>query len=298
MMLYNRQFAVLIGLLGVVFYSSKAIFVKLSYHYGIDTISLLFLRMLFALPIYLAINLFRKQNKNTSVSSKDWVFIVFLGFIGYYLSSWFDFEGLKHIDASLERIILFIYPTIVVFLSKIFLKTKITKRQIWAIMITYLGLIIIFSRKLFLNLDASEHLIWGSFLIFLCAISYAVYFTGSGKILPKIGTMSFTIKVMSISSCIIFTHYLLSKGLSWPYYPWQVYFYSFLMAVIATVLPSFMISESIRRLGADKVSVLASLGPVSTIILAVIFLGETLFLEQLIGTAVVLLGIYVISKRT
>ena len=114
--------------------------------------------------------------------------------------------------------------------------------------------------------------------------------------LPKIGTISFTIKVMCISSLIIFIHYAVVKGFTWPLYPWQVYLYSLLMAIVATVLPSFMISEAIRRLGADKVSVLASLGPVSTIILAVIFLGETLFLEQIIGTAVVLLGIYVISK--
>lgn len=285
------------GLLGVIFYSSKAIFVKLAYQYGIDTISLMFLRMGFALPIYLIIAYAKREEQKNypEATSKEWILMFFLGFIGYYLSSWFDFEGLKFIDASLERIILFIYPTIVLFLSKAFLKTQITKKQVFAIGITYVGLLIIFGRKLILNFDNSENLAWGSFLVFLCALCYATYLTGSGKLLPKLGTLSFTTKVMSISSIIVFIHYVTENGFTWDNYPIEVYIYSLLMATIATVLPSFMISESIRRIGADNVSILASIGPVSTIILAIIVLGETLFIEQYFGTAIILYGIYTIS---
>ncbi len=299
-----KTVALLLGAFGVIFYSTKAVFVKMAYQYGIDPITLMSYRLLFSMPFYVVIFLvsnYRKKEKKTGkspIKPKEIALIIFLGFIGYYISSLLDFVGLQYIDASLERLILFVYPTIVVILSKIFLKKPVTKQQLLAIALTYLGVFVIFSQSLFGDATfQSPNLGFGVGLIFLCAFTYATYLVGSHRLLPRFGTINFTTIVMTISFVSVAIHYHFSFGFNYETYHPNVYYLSFAMAIVSTLLPSYMIAEAIKRIGANTVGILGSLGPVSTISLSMLFLGERLTLVQYIGAFIILGGIFIVSQK-
>lgn len=252
--------------------------------------------MLFALPFFLVIWLInRKEWKTKPVARKEGFIIALLGFVGYYLASYFDFKGLTLISASLERLILFSYPTIVLILSVFILKKKITNTQIFSILITYLGIAIIFLDRGGIASGSTESLLLGAFFIAISAFTYALYLVGSNFIIAKVGSVRLTTFSMMVSSSAVIIHYLLTSEIDLLSYPKEVYFLSFLMAVIATVIPSFLINEAIKRIGAPTVSIIGSLGPVSTITLSMIFLGEMLTLTQFGGALVIISGVLVIS---
>lgn len=289
--------AVLIAALGVILFSTKAVIIKLAYQYDIDAVSLLLLRMLFALPFYVVIfGLRRKEWKENPLTKKQLGAILSLGFVGYYLASYFDFKGLTLISASLERLILFSYPTIVLVLSAIFLKKRITVPQYVSILITYLGIAIIFLDKGGITGGSSSDLLWGSSFIALSAFAYAVYLVGSNSLIAQVGTVRLTTYSMIISCFIVILHYLITTEPDIFNYQLEVYLLSFLMAIIATVIPSFLINEAIKRMGAPNVSIIGSLGPVSTITLSMIFLGEALTFIQYGGALVIICGVVVISR--
>ena len=270
--------------------------VKLAYGYEIDELSLLLLRMVFSLPFYIAVWLYKRNEwKTRPLSHKQWVAIIALGLVGYYLASYFDFKGLTYISASLERLILFTYPTIVLILSAIFLKKKITKFQLIAIFITYSGLAIIFLDNQGIASGSTEEVIAGSVFILLSAFTYAIYLTGTNFLIGKIGTLRLTTVVMTMSCLAVITHFYITENPDILSHPYQVYVIGILMAVFATVLPSFMINEAIKRIGAPDVSILGSLGPISTITLSMIFLDEQLTLIQFFGALVIISGVAIIS---
>jgi len=276
-------------------FSAKAIMVKLGYRYDVDTVTLLLLRMVIALPFYLFISIRETKKQNIYRLSKTDVWsIIGLGFIGYYLASYFDFYGLKFISASLERLILFVYPTLVIIISIIFLRKRATKIQIAAILITYLGIFIAFADDL--NF-VSENLWVGVVSIFLSALTYAFYLVGSGVMIPKLGAVRFTAYAMTVSCVMVIIHYLLTNTVEVFHQPWEVYALGFGMATISTVIPSFLISEAIRRLGASNFAIYGSIGPISTILLAIIFLGERIDFYQIIGTVVVISGVSIINIK-
>ncbi|WP_298556167.1 DMT family transporter [uncultured Algibacter sp.] len=282
-----------IGILGIVLFSSKAVMVKLAYNYKVDVISILLLRMLFSFPFYIVIAyIYRNQESLDKPNSKDYLWLVFFGFVGYYLASYFDFVGLTYIKASLERIILFLYPTIVLLLNKIFLKQPITKIQAGAIGLTYLGIIIAFSNEVAIS---GQGTYLGGFFILLSAITYASYLVGSGWLIPKFGIMKFTAYAMIISCICVFVHYSLISEINLFSFSWEVYGLGFLIAVFATVIPSFLVSASIKMISSSNFAIVAGVGPISTIILAAIFLNERLTLLQLFGALVVILGILLVS---
>jgi drug/metabolite transporter (DMT)-like permease len=219
--------------------------------------------------------------------------LVFFGFIGYYLASYFDFVGLSYITASLERIILFIYPTIVLLFNKWFLKRGITKKQKLAIFITYIGILITFGSEV--SVSGTKAYV-GGFFVLLSAITYASYLVGSGWLIPKFGVMRFTAYAMLVSCICVFIHYGIFSRVDIFNFPWQVYMLGLGIAVFATVIPSFLVSISIKLINSSNFAVVAGIGPISTIILAVIFLNESLTLLQIIGTIVVILGILLVSK--
>lgn len=286
---------ILIGLLGIVLFSSKAVMVKLAYQYNVDALSVLFLRMLFSFPFYIVIALIYSKKPNPDVIVKnDYVWLAFFGIVGYYLSSYFDFIGLVYIKASLERIILFLYPTIIIIFNKIFLKKPITQTQAIAIFLTYIGIIITFWGEVVIS-GSDTYL--GGFFILLCAITYASYLVGSGWLIPKFGTVKFTSYVMVISCVCVFIHFGLASKVSMFSYPVEVYVLGFLIAIFATVIPSFLVSESISRISSSNFAVIAGFGPISTIILAAIFLNEILTLLQLFGALVVIFGILLVSLK-
>ena len=204
-------YGISIGILGIILFSSKAVLVKLIYNYEVSALDALLLRMLFSFPIYLVIAFACKNKKQpASTATKDYVWIIAFGVVGYYLASLFDFIGLTYIKASLERIILFLYPTIVLLLNRFFLKTKIESKQLLAIGITYIGIIIAFGQEV--QFSGTNTYIGGAFVL-LSAITYASYLVGSGWLIPKFGVVKFTAYVMSVSCICVFIHYGIAGSL-------------------------------------------------------------------------------------
>ncbi|CAL2081976.1 EamA domain-containing membrane protein RarD [Tenacibaculum sp. 190524A02b] len=281
------------GIIGIVMFSSKAVMVKMAYQYNVSSIHLLMFRMLFSLPFYILILLLSKKNE-TKVNVKDYWWLLFFGFIGYYLASYFDFLGLQYIKASLERIILFIYPTLVLLINRVFFKEKITKYQVLAILLTYAGVILAFGGE---QQALDSKLLLGGFLVFLSALTYASYLVGSGWLIPKFGVKTFTSYAMIIATVCVVIHYLIVDRTSFLVYPKEVYILGFLMAIIATLIPSFLVSYAIQKLGASNFSILGSIGPFSTIVLAFILLGERMNVWQCIGAIIVVVGVRVVAKQ-
>jgi drug/metabolite transporter (DMT)-like permease len=284
-----------LAFVGSILYSTKAIFVKLAYQYDVDAVTLLLLRMLFSLPFYLGIAIYlTRKSDSYRLNRKDYQQLFFLGIVGYYLSSYLDFKGLEYITASLERLILFIYPTFVVLLGYFFFKEKINRSQVLALILTYVGIVVVFIGND--DILHQQNLIIGSTLIVLCSILFAIYMVGSGQLLPRLGTWRFTSYALTISSIAVILHYTIdNRGIGGFDYPLPVFGYSFLMATISTVIPTLLISESIRRIGASNVAIIASVGPISTITLAWIFLDERLMILQILGGILVLSGVVFIS---
>ncbi|WP_034040184.1 DMT family transporter [Wocania ichthyoenteri] len=288
-------YGILLGLLGIVLFSSKAVMVKLAYKYDVDALSILLLRMLFSFPFYVVIAfIYRNKDIGVTLLKKDYTWVVFFGFVGYYLASYFDFVGLTYIKASLERIILFLYPTIVIILNKLFLKKRITKIQAGAIALTYLGIIITFWNEVAIS---GSNTLLGGFFILLSAIAYASYLVGSGWLIPKFGIMKFTSYAMIVSCFCVFVHYGISAQESIFGYPWQVYLLGLLIAVFSTVIPSYLVSASIKMINSSNFAIITGVGPISTIILAAIFLNETLTLLQFFGALMVIIGIFLVSLK-
>lgn len=287
--------AVLLGIIGVILFSAKAVMVKLAYAYEVDSLTLLLFRMGFALPFYLFIAVMKGPVKNAEVRAKDYLWIVFFGFIGYYLASLFDFLGLQYLKAGLERIILFIYPTIVILLSWWIFKKPLSRVQAIAILITYIGIVITFWNEIE---TSGAQTYWGAFLIVLSAITYASYLVGSGWLIPKFGVLRFTSYAMIVSTVCVAIHYMSSGKQEITGYAPEVYAYGLALAVLSTLIPSFLVSEAIKRLDASNFAILGSLGPVSTIILAYLFLDEHLTLLQLMGMLVVISGVTYLSLRS
>lgn len=281
---------------GVVLFSAKAIMVKLSYGLAIDPVSLLLLRMAFSLPVYLLIGyFFGKKQESVTLTYKDYIGVLIAGVFGYYLASLFDFQGLQYITASLERLILFTYPTIVILISRFVLKEQITKAQYYGIGFTYLGMLVIFSPQLFTG--HQENFWLGAGLVFLSALTYAFYLVSSGKYIPRFGTIRFTSWALSVSAgCIIF-HFSIGNYPTITEYSAEVYGLGAAMALFSTVIPSFLISGAIRRIGASNMAIIGSLGPISTIVLAYIFLGEVLTVYQFVGAAIVIAGVIWVNRK-
>lgn len=283
---------------GALCFSAKAVFVKLAYRHEVDSVSLLALRMLFSLPIFLVFAWWSGRDKHSSYprpTGKDWLGIVLVGILGYYLASMFDFFGLQYIDASLERLILFIYPTIVLIISAIWLKQKINTDQYIALALTYVGVTLAFLCGK--DISSSSNFYLGGGLIFLSAFTYAIYLIGSGRLLPKVGTLRFTSYAMTAACGAVLLHHAVVR--QWQLFDFapEVYYLSILIALISTVLPAFMVAEGIRLIGAGNAAIISSVGPISTIILAYLFLGERLNGWQAAGALLVIGGVLLISLR-
>ena len=288
----------IITFLGAVLFSTKAIIVKHAFaHAKVDALTLLTFRMLFSLPFYVATAFFiSSQEGNQKLTSRQWLYVILLGLFGYYLSSLFDFIGLQYISAGLERLILFLYPTFVVFINIIFFKQRISLIQKIALVLTYAGIALAYFGELTFD-TGNPNFFWGSFLIFLCSITYAIYIAGSGKLIPIVGGTKFTAYAMLASTFGVFSHFLIRGN----YAPLQMgvdlWGYGILLAVVATVIPSFMISNGLKRIGSNNVAIISSVGPVSTIIQAHLILGEKIFLAQIIGTILVIAGVLLIGWK-
>lgn len=289
----------LIAFFGAILFSTKAIIVKKAFaDVHVDALTLLTLRMLFSLPFYLIAAFLVSTNKaNIKMSRKEWLATISLGLFGYYLSSLFDFIGLQYISAGLERLILFLFPSFAVLINAIFFRQPIKRIHTWALLLSYIGIGIAYFGEL--QIDAGNpNFYWGSFLIFLCSITYASYIAGSGNLIPKIGASRFTAYAMLSSTAGIFLHYILKGRYDALQQGMDLWWYGISLALVATVIPTFMLSFALKKIGANNVAIISAIGPVSTIIQAHFFLGEPIFAQQIIGTALVLTGILMLSLQT
>lgn len=253
--------------------------------------------MLFSLPFFIGAAIFSaRKASNVRFTGQQWLYVAFIGCLGYYVSSYLDFAGLQFISAGIERLILFIYPTFVVLISAIWFKDKVTRRQVAALVISYIGLLIAFISEANIQVSGKDFY-FGSFCILLCAVTYASYIVGGGKLIPTIGSVKFNSYAMSFASVAVLFHFFAFSNHSLLDLPAMVYVYSFFMAIVSTVIPSYLVSISLNRIGANNTAIIASIGPVSTILQAYYFLDETVSGLQWLGTLLILTGILMISWK-
>ncbi len=263
----------------------------------VDALTLLTLRMVFSLPFFVGIAFFASNTKdNIRLNPRQWVNVIIIGMFGYYLSSLFDFVGLQYISAGLERLILFLYPTFTVLINALVYKQKIRSIQKIALALTYAGIAIAYYGEL--NVDMSNpNFLWGSLLIFLCSITYSIYIVGSGRLIPVMGPTKFTAYAMLSATVGIFVHFILKGNYHTLNSGAGLWSYGILLAVLATVVPSLLISNGMKRIGSNNVAIISGIGPVSTIIQAHFILGEPIFLEQIAGTVLVVAGVLLIGWK-
>ena len=283
-----------IGLSGVVLFSAKSVFAKMAFEYRADPISVLYLRMLFSFPLILLIGFFyEKTQKTSAIDWKDIAKVAVISVLGYYISALFNFIGLTYIEASIERLVLFLYPTMVIFLSLLFLNKPITRNQIFAISLSYLGLIVAFADKLLVNNNAG---FWfGVMLIMLSSFTYAIFLTVADGLIKRVGSFRFsTVAILTMCICMI-VHAMFAGKTQITGYNSHVIWYCVLMAVLSTVIPVYLFNYSMSRLGASNVSIISCLGPVCTLLLSAILLKETITVWQIIGTIRVMGGVLIVN---
>jgi len=279
---------------GAIAFSGKAVIIKLAYRYGVDAVTLLALRMALSAPFFALLGWWASSRPGVApVSSVDRRWVAAMGIVGYYLASYFDFLGLQYVTAALERLLLFVHPTFVVIFSAMLFGRRITGRDVFAIGISYAGIVFVFYNDL---ATQSGNVMLGSFWVLLSALFYAAYLIGSGRLVGRVGSLRFASYAGLVSSVAVVAHFLVTRDVRLiASQPVPVYGLSLLMAVVSTVLPIVMTSEGIRRMGASHASIIGSVGPLATIFLGAIFLGEPVTGVQLAGATLVLAGVLVIS---
>lgn len=285
------------AVLGVLGFSVKAILIKLAYAWHpIDGLTLLALRMIFSAPFFAVLAWWAtRRAEGTPLRAVDWRNLLWLGFIGYYVASLLDFLGLMYITAALERLVLFLYPTMVVLLSALLLGKPITRRSVVALVLSYAGILLVFAHDL--AVGGSARALWtGSALVFGSALFYSLYLVHAGGVIERLGPLRFVSWGMLASTGFVLLQFFLTRDAALLLVPLPVYALSLAMAVFSTVLPTLLIAEAIRRIGANASSLIGSLGPVFTIGLGVVVLDEPVHLVQLAGAALVLLGVTLVTR--
>ena len=282
-------------LLASVGFSARGIIIKLAYPYGVDAVTLLALRMIFSLPFFILMALF-SQRGAAPLSRSQWHMVIVLGFIGYYLSSFLSFLALLYIAAALERLLLYLTPTIVIVISALLMKQPIRRHHVAALALTYGGIVLVLGDQLIVATD-SIAVLTGSTLAFVSALTYAVYMVASGSIIPTIGAARFTAYASGTACVFVILQFLMVRDLQALDLPLPVYGYGVCMAIFCTVLPLWMMAEGVRRIGASQASLMSSIGPVATIVLAAILLGEPVTIVQTCGAALVLAGVWLVGTK-
>ncbi|MBP6022095.1 DMT family transporter [Ferruginibacter sp.] len=285
--------------IGAILFSTKAVIVKKAFaDIKVDALSLLAVRMICAVPFYLIVAFYKtNQEENKKLTGKQWWFLIILGLSGYYLSSFLDFVGLQYISAGLERLILFLYPTITMLITTLVYKQKVSTIQKMALLLTYFGTAVAFYGELKLD-TGTPNFYYGSLLIFLCAITYGFFVAGSGQLIPQIGATKFTAYAMTVAAVGVLLHFVINGNFTViESGNTKFWLYGILIAVVATVIPSFLISAGLKKMGSNNVAIVSSIGPVSTIIQAHFILGEQIFAAQIFGTILVIAGVVMIGWK-
>ncbi|MEO6104025.1 MAG: DMT family transporter [Pseudoxanthomonas sp.] len=284
-----------LALFGAIAFSGKAIIVKLGYRHGADAITLLALRMLVALPFFALMAWWaRRDTQRFRLRGLDRWKVVGLGFCGYYLASFLDFAGLEYITATLERLILYLTPTLVLLIGILAFKRRPALRQLLALAISYAGVALAFAHDLESGADG---IALGALLVFLSALSYSVYLVGSGEVVARVGAVRLTAYASAVACGFCVLHFLVVR--SWHSLfelPAGIYWLSLLNGTLCTVLPVLATMMAVQRLGPALAAQLGMVGPVSTIILSLFLLGEPMGAWQVAGTVLVLIGVFTVTR--
>jgi drug/metabolite transporter (DMT)-like permease len=287
-----RRHGLLLASLGAVAFSGKAIIVKLAYRYGVDAVTLIMYRMLFALPLFVGLVLWAGRGK-PPLTRRDMVAVAGLGFSGYYLSSFLDFAGLKYVSASLERLILYLNPTLVLAIGVLVFGRRVRRGQLPALAVSYAGVFCVFGRELSLQ---GANVPLGAGLVFGSTVSYAVYLAFSGEEVKRLGALRLTGLATSVACVICIAQFLLLRPLSAMAVPAPVIWLSILNATACTFVPVLLVMMAIERIGATLAAQAGTIGPLSTILLAVLILGEPFTIWVAVGTVLVLVGIWLLAR--
>ena len=300
----QQRFAtgLLLAIVGSIAFSGKAIIVKLAYRYGVDAVTLIMYRMLFALPIFAVMAWWSSRGKE-ALTCNDWLGILGLGFTGYYLASYLDFAGLAYISAALERLILYLNPTLVMILGWLLYKKRMTSRQIGAMALSYAGILLVFGHEISIQsisattmTSNNSNTAWGALLVFGSAVSYAIYLSYSGEMVKRLGSLRLVGLATTVACLLCIAQFAVLRPLSAMVVAPQVLWLSLLNATLCTALPVLAVMMAIERIGAPLTAQTGMVGPMSTILMGVFILGEPLNLWIIAGTVLVLAGVYMVSR--
>lgn len=282
-------------LAGSVAFSAKPVLVKAAYQYGVDTVTLLALRMLFAAPLFLLMAWWAGR-PDIAFTRREIAGIVVLGFLGYYLGSFLDLAGLQYISAGFGRLILYLYPTLVLLMSALYLKLPLQRSHLASLCLSYAGIALVFSAEARIG-ESLPLTIWGATLVFGSAATYATYLVAGSRLVHKFGSMRFSAYASLIATGFVMAHFLAIRPPQALVVAHEVYGLVAILSVFATVLPLWLMAEGLKRIGANQVSLVGCVGPLATMAFAWMFLGESITLTQLAGAALVLGGVLIISLR-
>ena len=279
-------------MLGSIAFSGKAIIVKLAYRYGVDAVTLIMYRMLFAMPIFAAMAWWASRGK-PPLTRHDWFGVLGLGVTGYYLASFLDFAGLAYISASLERLILYLNPTLVLLLGWVLYKRPVGRWQAMGMGISYLGVVLVFGHEV--KLEGGDVAL-GALLVFLSAVSYAIYLSYSGELVQRLGSLRLVGLATTVACGLCIAQFLLLRPMTAALVAPQVIWLSILNATLCTALPVLMVMMAIERIGASLAAQTGIVGPMATILMGVLILGEPFTAWVAAGSALVIAGIFVFSR--
>jgi len=282
----------LLAAAGSIAFSGKAIIVKLAYRHGVDAITLVMFRMLFAVPFFIALAWWAGRGKEP-LTRNDWLGVLGLGFSGYYLSSFLDFLGLQYISASFERLILYLNPTLVLVLGWVLYKRKISYRQGVAMAVSYIGVLLVFGHEVSL---VGEHVALGAALVFGSAITYAIYLSYSGQMVQRLGALRLAGLATTVACVFCILQFVVMKPASALQVAPEVIWLSMLNATACTVLPVLMIMMAIERIGPGLTSQIGMIGPMSTLTMGAVLLDEPFNIWILMGAALVLGGVFWVTQ--
>jgi drug/metabolite transporter (DMT)-like permease len=294
----QKRFAtgLFLAILGSIAFSGKAIIVKLAYRYGVDAVTLIMYRMLFALPIFAVMAWWASRGKD-ALTRNDWLGIFGLGFTGYYLASFLDFAGLAYISAALERLILYLNPTLVLLLGWFLYKKRMSSLQIWAMALSYAGILLVFGHEINIQTVNDSATALGALLVFGSAVSYAIYLSYSGEMVKKLGSMRLVGLATTVACLLCIGQFAVLRPLSAMVVAPQVIWLSVLNATLCTAVPVLAVMMAIERIGAPLTAQTGMIGPISTIVMGVFILGEPLNAWIIAGTVLVLGGVYLVSRN-
>ncbi len=291
-----RERAVWPGLLlastGAIAFSGKAIIVKLAYRYGVDAVTLIMYRMLFALPLFMLLAWWAGRGK-PALTQRDWIVVVGLGFTGYYLASFLDFAGLAYVTAGFERLILYLNPTLVLAMGVLLFKRRVRRRQLIALGVSYCGVVLVFGHEM---TALGPHVALGAALVFGSAVSYAIYLVYSGEEVRRLGALRLTGLATTVACLFCIAQFALLRPLSALAVAPEVIWLSVLNATLCTFAPVLMVMMAIERIGATIAAQTGMIGPLSTILMGVVILGEPFTVWIAAGTVLVLAGIWLLAK--